>query len=627
MSSNIQQNFFTSQSYSDLSKDESEICMKMENLKVENIDQTVVILKSGYQLFPHQKEVIEWMKHRENLHRDRIKPCGKESRKNTWGVRGGIVSMCMGLGKTLTALAYSFQNKASFPTLVVTSKTVMHEWKTEGIEKFFDTGTVNVLYLHRDFIGKAIDKIDREQVMRYDMVITTYDVCMSSCKKGSFFLQCLEEYGDNVAINIRKRKDANLPNLKGADVIYGTPWERVICDESQRYANPATMTYKCMMAVYGRYKWCLTGTPIRNYETDIWAQLRFCGYNGITSSSVWKKSGLEIFKEHNLISTIFMMSYEDAKIELPEKIENNIVVEMYGQHKDIYEDMLVQTRELYIKMMNDLCSFSCVLAMFTRLRQCAIAPYLITPHAKRATKKKGKVYTSTLTDWCLDKNGEAGILSSKIAKIVEIIKKVTATTATTERVKRLSDLTMKSLYNNYKLVDIEKILDTVDIQHNGIPSKIIVFSMFTSCLDLLHDAIIKNYPEFKFVQIDGDTSTTDRFQLLDQFKKDFETQGLFLTYKVGSEGLNLTEATHCICIEPWWTNAVHKQAKARLWRTGQTKPVFIHNVVIKDSIEENIIKVCEGKDDMASTYLEGTERKLRQPGLDKFTLGKMLGFF
>ena len=591
----------------------NEICMGVKNLKVKNSpDQTMVTLKGGYQLLPHQKEVIEWMKHREEL-----------PRKTTRGVRGGIVSLCMGLGKTLTALAYSFQNKASFPTLVVTSKTVMHEWKTEGIEKFFDTDTVNVLYLHRDFIGKSIDKVDREQVMKYDMVITTYDVCMSSCRRGKFFLQCLE-YGEKlmkdrvVAINIRKRRDANLPNLRGTDVIYGTPWERVICDESQRYANPATMTYKCIMAVYGRYRWCLTGTPIRNYETDIWAQLRFCGYNGISGPSMWKKSGLEMFKEHNLISTIFMMSYEDAKIELPEKIENTIVVELCGQHKDIYEDMLVRTRELYRKMMNDLCSFSCVLAMFTRLRQCAIAPYLITPQAKRATKDE--VYS----DWCLDKNGGAGIESSKIAKIVEIIREVTATTRVKEgKVKRLSDLAMKSVYANYDLADVKKMLARVDI-HTVTPPKVIVFSMFTSCLDLLNDAVIKGYPEFKFVQVDGDT--TDRFQLLDQFRRDSETQGLFLTYKVGSEGLNLTEATHCICIEPWWTNAVHNQAKARLWRTGQTKPVFIHNVVIKDSIEENIIKVCEGKDDMASSYLEGTERKLQQPGLDKFTLGKMLGF-
>ncbi len=47
------------------------------------------------------------------------------------------------------------------------------------------------------------------------------------------------------------------------------------------------------MAVYGKYKWCLTGTPIRNYETDIWAQLRFCGYKG------WKGHmiGIEMVKD------------------------------------------------------------------------------------------------------------------------------------------------------------------------------------------------------------------------------------------------------------------------------------------------------------------------------------------
>ncbi len=70
--------------------------------------------------------------------------------------------------------------------------------------------------------------------------------------------------------------------------------------------------------------------------------------------------------------------------------------------------------------MNDLCSFTYVLAMFTRLRQCAIAPYLITPDAKRNSKEKIIVQNGVL-----DKFGGAGIKSSKILKIVEIIKSVT----------------------------------------------------------------------------------------------------------------------------------------------------------------------------------------------------------
>ncbi len=49
--------------------------------------------------------------------------------------------------------------------------------------------------------------------------------------------------------------------------------------------------------------------------------------------------------------------------------------------------------------------------------------------------------------------------------------------------------------------------------------------MFTSCLDLLSEAIKEDYPNFKFVQVDGDTK--NRSELFDQFKNDINTQGLF----------------------------------------------------------------------------------------------------
>ncbi len=65
-----------------------------------------------------------------------------------------------------------------------------------------------------------------------------------------------------------------------------------------------------------------------------------------------------------------------------------MTVKLEGQHKEIYEGILTETREMYKKMMNDLCSFTYVLAMCTRLRQCAIAPYLITPDAKEIQRKK-----------------------------------------------------------------------------------------------------------------------------------------------------------------------------------------------------------------------------------------------
>ncbi len=76
------------------------------------------------------------------------------------------------------------------------------------------------------------------------------------------------------------------------------------------------------MAVYGKYKWCLTGTPIRNDETDIWAQLRFCGYKGVERSHDWNRNGqgLIAFKDHNFKFLQFLLChYDDAQMSLPKK--------------------------------------------------------------------------------------------------------------------------------------------------------------------------------------------------------------------------------------------------------------------------------------------------------------------
>jgi SNF2 family DNA or RNA helicase len=571
-------------------------------------------LKNGFELFPHQQKTVDWMKEREELRGD----------PTVWGLKGGIVSLTMGLGKSLIALAYSLQNKGSFPTLIVASKTVMLEWKTEGVEKFFGS-EVKVLYLHKDFLGSKIGKIDRKQIQEYDLVITTYDVCMAACKKGKYFEDCFE-YGERlmahrvVAIHLRSYKDANLPKLKGINVIYGTPWERVICDESQRFANPTTITYKSMMAIYGKFKWCLTGTPIRNYNSDIWAQLRFCGYTGVDNKTQWSRTGKVKFREHELISSIFLMDYADAGISMPKKIENDVYVELDGQHREIYAEILDKTQKVFKKMLNDLCSFACVLAWFTRLRQSAIAPFLITPDAKR--KKKGLEQNDE--EWNVEKFGAAGFESAKITKVIEILKEVTEIDNPNKpEFPTLKRLAVKSLYANFDHQDIKERFMAINMQDVNRPTKVIVFSTFTSCLDLLSEAVKEAYPNFKFVQVDG--STKNRIELFDQFKKDIDTQGLFLSYKVGSEGLNLTEATHCICIEPWWTDAVHAQAKARIWRTGQTNQVQFHNIIAKDTIEEKIVELCRYKNDMASSYLKGTDLVAEKPCLNVATMGKLLG--
>jgi SNF2 family DNA or RNA helicase len=473
----------------------------------------------------------------------------------------------------------------------------MGEWKYRGFEKFFGNA-VNVLYLHKDYLGTSIETVTRRQVVNYDFVVTTYDLCLSVCKKNKYYEDVIE-YGDEhtlmkgkiAAIHARTRKQSNKPSVTGPDIIYTTPWERVICDESQRFANPKTQTYKYMMAIYGKYKWCLTGTPIRNYKTDIWAQFRFCGYTSITTAKDWNKHGTKEMKQENLIGVILNMDYESAGIKLPLKHEKEICAHLKGKHLECYDYVLGVVRDAYDDMMAGLCNFICVLALFTRLRQCVISPFLLTRESKRnketpsEAKEREKLLNGMdkerLGAWIHNKDGKAGIYSTRITEIIKILKNIK-------------------------------------------DKKILVFSMFTSALDLLACACDERLKSFKYIQIDGDVIGEERNELLEQFRNDPTIRAVFLTYKVGSEGLNLTEATEVICVEPWWNNAVHRQAHARAHRMGQTEEVTIHNVHSENTIEERVIEICSEKDEMIEDMFNGSEHVVKG-GLDKYTLGRMLG--
>jgi len=550
--------------------------------------------------FEHQLEAIKYIRYRESL----------AHKGNTHGLCGSIIKLDMGLGKTLVAIASSLisprpsynipHGERGFPTLIVASKTVMGMWKRDGFEKFF-TDEVRVLYLHPDLTPvKAITKLTRKDILEYDFVVTTYDYVCVVAKKYNIFEETYEigdQYsmmkGKVICIHPRKRDQSDDPYIGGEQVIFYTPWERVICDESQRFANPDTVTYKAMLCLYGRYKLCLTGTPIKNYDTDIWAQLRFCGYIGCKRKTEWKKNYMVYKKIHKLADAIYSVGYNDTEIELPNKAILPINTVFEGMEDIVYRYILGVTKDVYDMMLEAQVKYSCVLALFTRLRQSCIAPYLITDEAKRdkVSKKEDhnsakeylpRLYEGPLWDWVTDINGTAGINSTKMRLLISTIK------------------------NTPK------------------DDKILIFSMFTSALDLIAKTI-KYHTDFAFEQMDGDVRGVDRDDIQYRFNTDENIKALLLTYKVGSEGLNLTAANIVICLEPWWVDVVHSQAIARTWRPGQTKEVMVYFITIQNTIEERIFEICESKKEMAAEFLEGTEAKNKVKGLDKETLGKILG--
>jgi superfamily II DNA or RNA helicase len=136
--------------------------------------------------------------------------------------------------------------------------------------------------------------------------------------------------------------------------------------------------------------------------------------------------------------------------------------------------------------------------------------------------------------------------------------------------------------------------------------KVLVFSQFAELLHLFrsacHEAKIKTW------LLTGQTE--HRGAVVDAFQKS-ETPGVFfISLKAGGSGLNLTQASHVIILDPWWNPAIEAQAIARAHRIGQQQTVFAYRLLIEDSVEEKIRLLQEHKAALASgLFDEGTFHK------------------
>ena len=85
-----------------------------------------------------------------------------------------------------------------------------------------------------------------------------------------------------------------------------------------------------------------------------------------------------------------------------------------------------------------------------------------------------------------------------------------------------------------------------------------------------------------------------------------------LSLKAGGTGLNLTRADHVIHFDRWWNPAVEDQATDRAYRIGQTKPVQVHRMVTRGTIEERIAELLTRKRALADAVLARGEAALTE---------------
>ncbi|KAH7138828.1 SNF2 family N-terminal domain-containing protein, partial [Dendryphion nanum] len=124
-------------------------------------------------------------------------------------------------------------------------------------------------------------------------------------------------------------------------------------------------------------------------------------------------------------------------------------------------------------------------------------------------------------------------------------------------------------------------------------SKSVVFSQFTSFLDLISPALERDH--IPFLRFDGTLSQPKRAAILAEFAASPKPYVLLLSLRAGGVGLNLTCAQHVFMMDPWWSFAVEAQAIDRVHRMGQEKDVRVIRFVVEESIEEKMLRVQERK--------------------------------
>jgi superfamily II DNA or RNA helicase len=134
--------------------------------------------------------------------------------------------------------------------------------------------------------------------------------------------------------------------------------------------------------------------------------------------------------------------------------------------------------------------------------------------------------------------------------------------------------------------------------------KALVFSQFVGHLEGIRAALDARGIRYQY--LDGSTPPRQREQRVAAFQAG-DGDLFLISLKAGGVGLNLTAADYVIHLDPWWNPAVEDQASDRAHRIGQQRPVTVYRLIVRDSIEEQILQLHRSKRDLAADLLEGTE--------------------
>ncbi|PPS19451.1 hypothetical protein GOBAR_AA01110 [Gossypium barbadense] len=374
-------------------------------------DDTVDCVEFGVTatLKPHQVDGVSWL-----------------VRRYVLGVNV-VLGDEMGLGKTLQAISFlsylKVHQKSPGSFLVLCPLSVTDGWVSE-IVKF--TPKLEVLrYVgdkeHRRSLRKNIYEHVKEKSssnvpsLPFDVLLTTYDIA-----------------------------------LIDQDFLSQIPWHYAVIDEAQRLKNPSSVLYNVLNDRFIMPRRLLmTGTPIQNNLTELWALMHFCmpsvfgtlnqflslfeEAGDISSDSTSSKSK-ELFKSLKYILQAFMLRRTKAKLiesgnlVLPPLTEITVMAPLVSLQKKVYTSILRKELPKLLALSSGSCSHHSLQNIVIQLRKACSHPYLfpgIEPEpyeeGEHLVQGSGKLMVLDQLLWKLYDSGHRVLLFAQMTHTLDIL--------------------------------------------------------------------------------------------------------------------------------------------------------------------------------------------------------------
>jgi len=333
-------------------------------------------------------------------------------------------------------------------------------------------------------------------------------------------------------------------------VLKAVSWSLLILDEAQTIKNPDAATTRIIRELTARQRFALTGTPLENHLGELWSLFNVVS-PGFLGDRAWFSRAFRTPIEKHGDKERARHLARRVKPFMLRRTKDQVASELPPKTEIVERiEMEREQRDIYESIR---------LAMHTKVR-AAIA-------AKGLNRSRIIVLDALLKmrQACCDPR----LLKLPAKRVAQ---------AKSAKLERLEELLTELMEED---------------------RRVLIFSQFTSMLDLIRprlDAMKSGYS-----LLTGDTK--DRPKEIQAFQSG--AKKIFLiSLKAGGTGLNLTAADTVILYDPWWNPAVEEQAIDRAHRIGQDKPVFVHKLVMAQTIEEKMEEMKARKRQLAESLFD-----------------------